>query len=71
LQHDESIISVTTTGVIVKGASSAFSITNDKTVSGIAVEPDAKLNFAAAKTLTVMGDLILNADETNTFSVNL
>jgi len=68
---NETAISGTTANVIVSGASTTLSITNNKTVNSVTVDPDAKLNFSTAKILSVTGDLIFKADTTKTFSANI
>jgi hypothetical protein len=67
----EADIPGTTADVTVSGATTVLSITDTKTVNSVTVEPGAKLNFSAAKTLNVTSDLVLKATDTETFSANL
>lgn len=60
-----------TSNIEVSGVGTTFNITNHKTVNDISVNAGSKLNFTADKTLTVTGDLLLKADQTNSFSANI
>ena len=57
--------------LIVTGVGTTLTLGASRTVKSLTLAAGAKVNFTGAYTLTVTNDLLLKADDTNSFSMNL